>query len=227
MPAAQKTIIYDWNGTLIDDTRYCFEAVNYALACHGFMQASFEDFTKFYDAPFSNLWCGLGVPRDQFNSLIHVLYSSFHKIFGAREESAKPRKGAQETLQNIGRAQIGQCVLSNHFCSSIRRQADAYKLGGFLTSILANENIDDQKKGIAKSDRLARYMRANQIAPENVIIVGDTPEETRIGKELKLITVALLGGYASETRQRAENPDYVIHELSELEPILRQKGWLS
>ena len=59
------------------------------------------------------------------------------------------------------------------------------------------------------------------------MIVGDSVEEIEIAREQGLISVAITGGCASEDRLRGEKPDYLIHSLHELKPILQERGFAS
>ena len=58
------------------------------------------------------------------------------------------------------------------------------------------------------------------------MIVGDSIEEIHIAHEQDLISVAITGGCVSEERLRAGNPDYLIHSLHELKPILQERGFV-
>ena len=59
------------------------------------------------------------------------------------------------------------------------------------------------------------------------MIIGDSVEEIHIAREQGLISVAITGGCVSEKRLRAEKPDYVIHALTELKPIMQERGFAS
>ena len=61
----------------------------------------------------------------------------------------------------------------------------------------------------------------------DTMIVGDSVEEIHIARDQGLISVAITGGCVSERRLRAEDPDYVIHTLHELKPIMLERGFVS
>ena len=68
-------------------------------------------------------------------------------------------------------------------------------------------------------------MIENGFVPQQTIIVGDSPEETRIARSLGLISVAITGGFVSEQRLCAAQPDFLIHSFSEMPAILRDRGF--
>jgi phosphoglycolate phosphatase-like HAD superfamily hydrolase len=80
---------------------------------------------------------------------------------------------------------------------------------------------------MSKGKRLSIYMSEKHIDPKHGIIVGDSIEEIEIGRAEGMVTVAITGGGAAEQRLRAEKPDYVIHSLHELKPILRERSFVA
>lgn len=79
-------------------------------------------------------------------------------------------------------------------------------------------------KSTSKGERLHLYMRAYNLNPSSTFIIGDMPVETDIARELGLISVAITGGFVSETRLRAAQPDYLIEDHHKLLPILQERG---
>jgi phosphoglycolate phosphatase-like HAD superfamily hydrolase len=83
-----------------------------------------------------------------------------------------------------------------------------------------------QFRDLKKSDRLRLYMKNNGLNPAHTFVVGDTVEEIEIAREFGMGSAAITGGLASEEMLRASNPDYIIHSLDELAPILRQRRFV-
>ncbi|PIS05447.1 MAG: hypothetical protein COT81_00935 [Candidatus Buchananbacteria bacterium CG10_big_fil_rev_8_21_14_0_10_42_9] len=54
-----------------------------------------------------------------------------------------------------------------------------------------------------------------------IILIGDAPEDIQIGQSLGIKTVGITGGYYSSARVKAAKPDYLIHRLEDLRRILR------
>lgn len=58
------------------------------------------------------------------------------------------------------------------------------------------------------------------------MIIGDSPEEVEIGKDVGIKTVAITGGYYSTSRLRKSKPDFLINNLIELIRIVRKTNKL-
>ena len=56
------TIIWDWNGTLIDDVALCASLVTRALAERGIGPVSVEQYRAVYQHPIKNVYTALGAP---------------------------------------------------------------------------------------------------------------------------------------------------------------------
>ena len=65
-------------------------------------------------------------------------------------------------------------------------------------------------------------MHKNNYKKQEVMIVGDSPEEIEIGKSLGLKTIAITNGYYSKFRLKKKNHDYMINNLHELKRIINQ-----
>ncbi|WP_247566663.1 hypothetical protein [Bradyrhizobium sp. 151] len=87
------------------------------------------------------------------------------------------------------------------------------------------ESRATQYKGISKGERLRLYMRAYNLNPSSTFIIGDMPLQTDIARDLGLISVAITGGFVSETRLRAAQPHYLIKDHHKLLPILQERGF--
>jgi phosphoglycolate phosphatase len=134
---------------------------------------------------------------------------------------------ADQLLARLNAAGCQQIILSNYLIDAIKRELRRLNIDTLINAVLAFEAPTAEAYKESKGDKLKRYMKENDLSPENTVIVGDTPEEIRIARDLGALSVALLGGYASEKRLHAEKPDHIIAEFAMLRPILQERGFLS
>ena len=80
---------------------------------------------------------------------------------------------------------------------------------------------------MTKGEKLHQHLKSCGMKPTNAIIIGDAIEEIEIARDLGMTCVAITGGDYSESRLRAQNPDYVIHSLYELNTILAERGFMT
>ena len=222
-----KHIVFDWNCTLLDDFPALHGCTNVLLESAGHKSVTSDDFRTCYHVPFEIFYRNLGLTEAQAERMMSVENSMFHDHYEPLAAAAPLRAGAVEILGHTHASGIHTYILSNHLVDPIRAQLQRLKIDHYFVEVLAYANRAVQFKDMTKGERLRRYRVEKNIAPENVIIIGDTPEEIQIAHEQNLISVAITGGCASEERLRAENPNHVIHSLHELRPILEQRGFAS
>jgi phosphoglycolate phosphatase-like HAD superfamily hydrolase len=74
----------------------------------------------------------------------------------------------------------------------------------------------------SKETKLADFIKKYKFKPREIISVGDTTEEVEIGRNLHLHTVAITGGENTTSRLKKAKPDFIIHNLKDLIPIIKK-----
>lgn len=225
MSVNTKFIVWDWNGTLFDDVAACLHCANLILAHTGRPAIDENFYREAYDIPIDRFYLNLGFNEDELRINKSKMQNIFHDHYEDHAIKSGLRDGAKEILARAKQTGVCNYVLSNHLRPSIEQNLDRLNIAAFIDSVMAFETRETQfyqPKGV----RFATHMREVGLVPTLGMIIGDTPEEVHIGKELGLTTVALTGGNASEARLIAARPDHVIHSLKEMPALLLAKGFV-
>ena len=73
-----------------------------------------------------------------------------------------------------------------------------------------------------KLEKLNQFLAQQTFKKSEVLIIGDSTEETQAGKHLGIHTVAITGGFVSAVRLKAINPDFLISNLNQLIGIIEK-----
>lgn len=223
MTRNDKLVVFDWNGTLLDDALATHQAVNAVLRHVGAPPVDLDRLRDVSDFPVQNLYRSLGIRQNildqNFEELVHVFHDHYEPL--ALETSL--RSGAENLLRQLTQQGVNLIVLSNHLCAKISEQTDRLGIRPFISEILANECRRDHVDHKPKGERLSAFMTTHGLQRRNAIIVGDTPEEAEIGHLQGLTSVLITGGIASESRLRAANPHYLIDQLPALHDIILER----
>lgn len=219
MTKPRGAVVFDWNGTLFDDIHEVHRAFTAIQAAYGHGQSTVEEFRQHFDMPVEKLYLGLGFSNDEIQNNKREMWARFHAAYAMEEEQVILRDGAKKVMADIRGAGAHCVILSNHVRDPIATACKNRGLSGYINEVLANKDAEEQTAYRPKKERLLAYLKQNEIANGNTVIVGDTPEEIRIAHEYGLIGVAITGGFASEARLVAEKPDHLIHHLEELTEI--------
>jgi phosphoglycolate phosphatase len=222
MNAAVKHIVFDWNGTLLDDANIVFESIRDILQEQGGHALNRDLFFSAYHIPFETSLRRMGVPDD----LADEVMKHFHDEYEKRAASAPLREGALEVLEMARSNNIRSIILSNHIEPAIHTQLARHEIAYHFGDVLAFASRATQFRDMTKGERLRRYFAQHGYTAKNAVIIGDSAEEPAIAHDQGMVGVAITGGCFVEKDLRAANPHHVIHSLKELPAILRERGML-
>lgn len=222
-----KLVAFDWNGTLFSDTFSCLEGTNEELKYLGLETVSLKTYQKYFDVPVKRMYLSLGVDEKVYNLNLNELAKIFHSFYEQRVLKVRTRRNTKKLLNWLLASNIDSIIFSNHIDFQISKQLERLKIEKYFKKVIANSHIGTSQEIRAKKDKLKNYIVNNKIPFKNILIVGDTIEEIEIGKELKVKTIAITGGNCSTNRLKAENPDYLIDNLIEIIPIVKELNNLS
>lgn len=222
----QRTLIFDWNSTLLDDISALVDSFNILYAEFGRSPIEVDVYRERYELPIERFYLNHGFDLVD----IPLLMSKFSKIFHDNYEPmafrCPLRDGARSLLEFAHDHEIHTVILSNHLLPPILEHLDRFEIGPYIQKVIAYPSRGEQFKSGSKGEMLRHYMSEHAYDPRLSVIVGDTIEEVHIATEQGLTSVAITGGCASEKRLREANPHHLIHSLSELRPILTERWGL-
>lgn len=217
-----KLVVFDWNGTLIADTRACMEADNHVLKVFGGKQVNLKTYRATIIIPSNIFYIQHGCNGTQLALESKKLGEIFHSYYEPQVLKVRTRKNAHKLLSWLYKNKIKSIILSNHTVKGIENQLERLNLGDLFSEVIANDALDSSMKERNKEAKLETYLHKNNLHPNEVIIAGDSPEEIEIGKHLGVTTVATTNGYYATSRLAKSRPDYLIGNLGEIINIIKK-----
>jgi len=222
----RKFIIWDWNGTLLDDADIVLECINLTLGNVQMAPISLEKLRNTQSTPFTTLYTCLGVPKEKIDYLIKNSHI-FHEIYESRVSRASLRSGTSALLKRLKANNVSNTIVSNHIADKIIKELERHGIFSFFDKVMAYANPSSQFHDITKGERVRRHIENEQLNVSNAVIVGDTREEIRIARDLGMTSVAITGGILSESLLREEKPDYVVHSIDDLGALLQERKFVA
>lgn len=216
-----KLVVFDWNGVLIADAQADADAVSHVLERFGRKPISLKQFREIFEIPARNMYLRAGLSGDELDREWKRASDLFHEYYEPRIARVRTRHGARQLLEWLEKHGIECVILSNHTTEGIEFQLQRLKIGSFFSTILANDTYNAMKSQ-NKIEKLTAFLKARSFGHKSVLIIGDSPEETKVGKQLGLHTVAITGGYVSTRRLREAEPDHLIHKLPDMIDIIKK-----
>jgi phosphoglycolate phosphatase len=190
----QKTIFWDWNGTLLNDTAICIDAMNIMLRERGMEELDIQRYRDVFTFPVREYYIRIGFDFDKeaFEGPAIEFIEHYDKlvktgdIFEDAEsalEEFKKRKYTQIILSAMQDDFLNDLVIKHgiaHYFDKISGIEDHYASG----------KVDNARKLIAGLDGNAG----------EIIMIGDTMHDHEVGQELGIRVILVSRGHQSEER---------------------------
>ncbi|MGY8663843.1 HAD hydrolase-like protein [Bradyrhizobium sp. UFLA05-109] len=221
----KPVLVFDWNGTLLDDAYALLQTTNAILHRFGYTTIDMNTFREHCDVPLSLLYRSLGMSQEDVATVDGDGSALFHDTYEPLADKADLREGARRVLELARQEDASSIIVSNHIVDPLRSQLRRLGINDYIDDVLAFESRTTQYKSMSKGERLRQYMQENHLEPASTFIIGDMPVETDIARKLGLTSISITGGFVSDSRLRAAHPDYTIDNHHELVPILQGRGF--
>ena len=189
-------LIWDFNGTILDDVWLGVSSVNTMLAARGLPTIPCVDhYREIFDVPIREYYRGLGFDFDA-EDYETKLAAEWVALYKAGEESCALFDGVRETLAAVTEGGMSQLIISASEQACLRAQLAAR---GILDCFDAVYGLGDFLAGSKES--IARAWR--EANPEaRPLFVGDTTHDAMVAEAIGAECVLFCGGHQSELRLR-------------------------
>jgi phosphoglycolate phosphatase len=218
-----KLVAFDWNGTVLSDTKQVLEAEIAVMNHFGLLGHNKKRQQDHYQIPIKEYWRVLGFDMKKYDLIAEDIYRIFTKNYTSAENRARSRSGIREVTAWLHKNGLKAIIFSNHEVSRINNQLIRLKLEKFFDEILARSEGDNSHlHNRSKGAKLQMYQKKYKYKSSEIITVGDTIEEIEIAQKQGYISIAISGGVHSTKRLRAAKPDYLINNLKDLKNIIQK-----
>ena len=189
-----KHIIWDWNGTLLDDRWLCVEGINQALVKRDLPPISEDRYRKIFTFPVKEYYKKLGFDFDK--EPFEVAGDEFVEYYGKNFHKAKLQKGSRTLLRKIQSKSISQSILSAAMERYLKNWIYAHKLEIYFSEIVG---IDNQyaKGKIQEGIRLINKLPFKR---KDIAMIGDTNHDSDVADELSIDCILIDHGHVSSRR---------------------------
>lgn len=214
MQSPCELVIWDWNGTLLDDHWLALDCANAMLARRGLPVMDASRYREIFDFPVRRYYerAGFDLNGEPFERLA----DEFIAAFDARVGECGLQPGAEAALAQIASRGIRQAVLSASRQTALEAGIEAAGIAPYFTDL---RGLQDHF-AVSKRDRGLELMRDAGVAPDRTVMVGDTTHDADVAEAMGVAVVLVAAGHQSRTRLAATGHP-VIDELSGLAALLQ------
>jgi phosphoglycolate phosphatase len=212
---AIRYLLWDWNGTLFDDTRLCMSIVNSLLEKRKRSIIDIDTYREVFGFPVKDYYVRLGF--DFGAEAWEDVAAEFIVAYESRRHECGLREKSREVLSACGRLGVRQMILSAYAQPTLEEIVRLHGLESHFMRLCGLDNhYADGKIGIGR--RLIRELDAD---PGQVLMVGDTTHDWEVANAMGIRSILVAGGHHSESRLSACGVP-VVSCLSEVIPAVEQ-----
>jgi phosphoglycolate phosphatase len=189
-----RTIIWDWNGTLLDDTAVCIGCMNRMLADRNKPPINRETYREIFTFPVREYYvkAGFDFSDEPFEIPAHQFMDLYRRHVG----EAPLQPGSLEVLSAFRQKGYRQVVLSAMEQELLIETLTDKKIAGFFDGIFGITNhLADGKNEIA--GRLVRDLGGDRL---QLCMVGDTIHDFEVSQETGIPCILVAHGHQSFRR---------------------------
>ena len=212
----EKRLIWDWNGTLLDDVSAAVNALNRMLASRGASPITVDCYRRRFGFPVRPFYAELGVDLDRWDW--DEICEDFHSYVAAEPQSVRQdARLALETAQGMG---FRQYVLSALRQDLLEDALERNGLRGFFDLVYGVDNLD----GASKLQRGRELVAAIGSDTANATLIGDTRHDAEVAKALGVGCVLVSCGHQTEERLSASGCRVVPSLMDAVIPLSQRDG---
>ncbi|MFF2778333.1 HAD family hydrolase [Streptomyces sp. NPDC058052] len=184
-----KHLVWDWNGTLLDDTGAVIGATNAAFAELGLEPITLERYRELYTVPVPRFYERLmgRLPTDAEWTLMD---GTFHRHYWERAEGCGLTSGAAELLAARQAAGATQSLLSLAPHAELLPLVRRY---GISERFLRVDGRPDSSTD-GKSGHMVRHLEALAVPSERIVVIGDAADDAIAAAHVGAKAVLYTGG---------------------------------
>lgn len=187
-------VIWDWNGTLLDDLWLALEVANGMLARRALPTMDRDRYREIFDFPVEQYYrrAGFDFEHEPFSALAREFIDGYN----ARVGECGLQPAAHDTLERFAGAGVPQYVLSASRQSSLEEAISAAGIAEYFERL---SGLSDHY-AVSKRSAGAALVETIPVAAHRAVLVGDTVHDAEVAEAMGVPCVLIAAGHQSQQR---------------------------
>lgn len=205
-----ELIIWDWNGTLLNDVDFCVECMNKVLTKYNYDTITVEKYREIFTFPVKEYYSAVG-----FNFNVHpfeMVGMEYIYLYNEGLQKAELQPNATKVVNYFREKNIKQVVISAREHDSLQNDI---KMTGIYEYFDTVQGISNNYAN-GKAELFEDYFSKNKIDKEKVVLIGDTVHDCEIAHQFGLHFIQMSKGHQNISHFSEFEDIVSISDLSEL-----------
>ena len=205
-----KHVIWDWNGTILNDIDMCVEIINELLVDYELPVISIEKYRDIFTIPVENYYKAIGFDFEK-KSFAVVGKEWMDEYERRKYSNAKINPAVKELIHRNHKNGQSQSILSAYMQHTLEELVEHYNLNHYFDYLFGAGDI----YAYGKIEQGKNLMLELGLQKGESILIGDTIHDFEVAEEIGADCLLTAEGHQSFERL-ASTGCSVVHSLSEL-----------
>jgi len=189
-----QNIIWDWNGTLLDDLDLGVSIAQQMAANHHDTLITRERYQDAFGFPIPDYYKKIGIDlnKQSFDDLTHLFVSTYD----VEVKNCQLRKEVPELLNNLKQQGFQQYILTAAYLKSVLVLLDHFEIRSYFKQVEGLHN----HKAEGKVQRGVHMMEEQKITSATTVLIGDTYHDYEVAEAMEIDCILVAGGHQSKER---------------------------
>ncbi|MBI44872.1 MAG: hypothetical protein CMG66_01755 [Candidatus Marinimicrobia bacterium] len=206
-----QNIVWDWNGTIVNDAQVFVDTMNFLLASESLPLTHLQDYRQNFVFPVEQYWKHLGFSLNtkEFNKKNSLFIKQYQKNMFV----PLLHPGIKKLIGLLNAEKIRQFVLSASENSLLQQSIKHYKLTSLFVDCFGVKNLNAKGKELLGKKLFKKHFLNNK----KTLLIGDTEYDARVADALGCPVVLVSYGHINHNRLSKTNKTVVasVKELSD------------
>lgn len=189
-----KHIIWDWNGTLLNDVHLCVDIINGILSKRNLNSLSLDMYREIFTFPIKNYYIKAGFDFSQYS--FEEVGKEWMNEYEKRRMECPLHSGVKEILLLIKEKNIEQSILSAYPHNTLIEIISHFNLNNFFSYIVGQDNI----YATSKVDLGKELLKKIGYRENKVLLVGDTEHDYEVAQKIGIDCVLIADGHQGKEK---------------------------
>lgn len=209
-----KAVMFDLDGTLADTNELIFQSFRHTFRTHGIDHISDEEIYSFFGEPLLTTMKRYAPDRaEQLTATYHAFNVLHH------DEMIRHFPLVRETLGQLSDMGLVLGIVTSKRGVVAQKSLDALELSGYFKAIVTPELTERHKP---EPDPVLCGAKLLGVAPEQAIMVGDSPYDLLAGRAAGCLTCGVEYTKLDINILHHASPDFMIAEVPQLISIIEK-----
>jgi phosphoglycolate phosphatase len=189
-----RHLIWDWNGTLLDDAWLCREIMNQQLNRRGLPLLSAERYEEIFDFPVEKYYRAVGF--DWSRETFQEAGTEFIQKYEQRKQECALQPGGKVLLADLAAGGWSQAVLSAYSHPTLEEFLGHFGVRQHFRSVAGGRD----HYAVGKVGHGLKMLEELHVSPRETLLIGDTTHDAEVARAMGVDCVLVPCGHNSRTR---------------------------